>query len=89
MDQVKKFIRRDDEFFEFGVNLCMSDSTIERIRTDENRSILMRGWALASRFYRAAIGTKQERLDRFHAALVAIGNADATRFANCYDITHL
>ena len=49
----------------------------------------MKGWALASRFYKATPGTKQGRLDQFHAALVAMGNAHAARFEDpCCVTTH-
>ena len=81
MDQVKQFICRDDTLFELGIRLGIQDCDIERIRTDHHGNILMKGWKLTSKFYVETSGTKEFKLDKFHAALIAIGKDHAVSFS--------
>ena len=80
MNQVRKFICRDGDLFMLGIQLGMPDSTIERIRTDHQGNMLMKGWKLASKFYTDTVGTKEFKLDKFHTALIDIGKAYAKSF---------
>ena len=54
---------------------------IERIRTDHHSNILMKGWKQTSKFYVETSGTKEFKLDKFHAALIAIGKDHAVSFS--------
>ena len=80
MDQVTKFICRDDDLFMLGIRLGMLNSTIERILTDHQGNMLMKGWKLASKYYTENSGSKEFKLEKFHAALVGIGKAQAVSF---------
>ena len=79
MDQVKQFVCNDGAFYELGVELGISSNTIDHIHSD-SQNMLTKAWKLVSTYYIENDGTKEEKLDTFHKALLKMGKATAKRF---------
>lgn len=83
MSSLKQWICDDLDVLELGLKLGVGHSTIQRTQTDNPRNILLRAYDVACKFYTSTEGSKEDKLDKFHNALHAIGKGRAVRFRDC------
>ena len=80
MDQVKQFVCDDGALYELGVQLGVSSSSMACICSNNPNNMMAKGWNLVSTYYIERDESKEEKLDKFHKALLHMGKATAKRF---------